>query len=285
MNMRLLSLEGATGNTMAMGNSEYPVEWKLRSAKDYTSYAEKRIANIKLDNEWRKNFLSIEFPGVDKESKEKIVSAIFKQRLCVSSIINTIAKETIGIQKLSYQALGCHGIAVATGGSTKNSRPTIAQEDENKLRAVVGFLDKIFVSKNGWEYLVRRPVNQMGREFKSGKRDQADISTYFNKSPKQVKLAASNSASPLQLTSTSEANTTTHHAKAISGSSVDNSKDDESRKSSSTSKEMSTAVAKAPVFSSIGNIINTSNTSTGTDFLSMFNREKTGSSYFSRTYQ
>uniref|UniRef100_T1KH24 Uncharacterized protein n=1 Tax=Tetranychus urticae TaxID=32264 RepID=T1KH24_TETUR len=196
-NLRLVNLEAASqGHAMAMINPEYPVEWSLKSPNDYIRYAEKKIHNLQRDNEWRMNFLSIQFDGLTNSSKEIILNAINKTRISVSSIVNVIAKEILGVSQITEFTVGCHGMPVATGTPQSHSRIPLDEKEENKLRAILGFIDKIFVSKKGWEYLVRRPVNQMGREFKSGKRSQIqpNISSYFQQ--KSTSLPSLNSPRP-----------------------------------------------------------------------------------------
>ncbi|XP_015790380.1 uncharacterized protein LOC107367215 [Tetranychus urticae] len=216
LNTRVSILEGKElihGNVMATAAQDYPVSWNLKTPKDYIVYAEKKIHNLKHDNEWRKNFLTINFDGVTSENKERILQSINKSRISISHIVNTIAKETIGINILSTHSLGSHGMAIINSSPGKASRPTIDETLENKLRSVVGFIDQIFVSRDGWEYLVRRPVNQMGREFKSGKRSLEESFTGTSKSTAIGKdghnMAISNPSTPIiDKTTSSNAETT-----------------------------------------------------------------------------
>ncbi|XP_025016588.1 uncharacterized protein LOC107361671 [Tetranychus urticae] len=120
LNSRVASLEAINFphvTSMAMVNQEYPAEWSLKGQKDYITYAEKKLSLLKRDNEWRKNFLAIQFEGLSSESKDRIISAINKQRVSASRIVNTIAKEVLGIDAIKNYSIGCHGMAIAVGSS------------------------------------------------------------------------------------------------------------------------------------------------------------------------
>uniref|UniRef100_T1KP47 Uncharacterized protein n=1 Tax=Tetranychus urticae TaxID=32264 RepID=T1KP47_TETUR len=158
------------GNTMFNMNPEYPIEWKFKCPKDFTDYIETRLNQIKHDPEWRKNFQCIEFSGFSAESKERVIAILTKEKANASRLVNAIAKEIIGKEKLTMFTLGSHGMPVVVGASKLLARPPLGEDDENKLRQVLGFIDKLFVSREGWEILVRKPVNQMGREFKRNRR-------------------------------------------------------------------------------------------------------------------
>uniref|UniRef100_T1K7E1 BEN domain-containing protein n=1 Tax=Tetranychus urticae TaxID=32264 RepID=T1K7E1_TETUR len=169
-------------------SDKFPEEWSLRTDQDYVNFAKTKISHLRNNFEWRACFSAYKMDGLNDEKKAKIDFILTKGPINISKIVNTIAVEILGVECIKNYLVGVNGCSVKKHGHDK--RPILPMEEESKLRTFFSLIDKIFISPNGWEVLVRKPINQMGREYFSGKRKSNEpikqamfMHSFLNKQP------------------------------------------------------------------------------------------------------
>uniref|UniRef100_T1L6F1 Uncharacterized protein n=1 Tax=Tetranychus urticae TaxID=32264 RepID=T1L6F1_TETUR len=172
---RIITIENCLGigskQSKVFTTEAYPEEWSLRRDEDYVNFAKKKILHLRNDISWRQCFAAYQLEGLTDQQRSKIDFILTKGPINVSKIVNSIALILIGAEDIKNYLIGVHGEAVKKSTRVNmDTRPILAIEKESRLRTFFSLIDKVFISPKGWETLVRKPINQMGREFFSGKR-------------------------------------------------------------------------------------------------------------------